>query len=59
MIAGLISIGSGNPVPAAGDGYQIVAHCTITMLPAYGSGTAKKDFVRPVRIAASQETAPA
>lgn len=59
MIAGLVSIGAAATVPAAGDGYAIVAHCTITMLAPYGSGTAKKDFVRPVRIAASLETAPA
>lgn len=59
MIAGLISIGAMATVPAAGDGYAIVAHCTITMVAAYGSGTAKKDFVRPARIAASLETSPA
>lgn len=59
MVAGLISIGSASPVPDAGDGYQIVAHCTITFVAGYGSGTAKRDFVRPARIAASLETAPA
>jgi hypothetical protein len=59
MIAGRVSIGGASPVPAAGEGYAIVAHCTITFGAAYGGGTAKRDFVRPVRIAASLETAPA
>ena len=39
--------------------FAIGAHCTITFTAAYGSGEAKRDFVRPVRIAASLETAPA
>lgn len=59
MIAGLISIGSANPVPSAGSDYAIVAHCTITFRAAYGGGTAKRDFVRLARIAPSLETAPA
>ncbi len=59
MIAGKISIGAASTVPAAGHGHAIVAHCTITFGAAYGSGAAKRDFVRPARIAASLETAPA
>ena len=59
MIRGKISIGGAEPVPAAGDKYAIVAHCTITFIAGYGGGTAKRDFVRPARIAASLETAAA
>ena len=59
MIGGLISIGDETPTPAAGENYYIVAHCTITLIAAYGSGTAKRDFVRKAKIPASLETAPA
>ena len=59
MIKGLISIGDEATVPEAGGGYRFVAHCTITMVAEYGSGSAKRDFVMDARIAPSLETAPA
>lgn len=59
MIQGRISIGDATPVPAAGRGYAIVAHCTIQFTVEYGGGTAKRDFVRRAQIPASFETAPA
>ena len=59
MVAALLSISGASPQPSADATYRIVAHCTITFIAGYGSGTAKRDFVRPARIAASVETAPA
>ncbi len=58
MIAGTITADR-DAVPAPGDGYMIVAECTIELVPALGGAQVGKVFRRPARIVAGAVTAPA
>lgn len=44
--------------PAPGEGYMLVAECTVTLEAGLGGGTVERVFRCPARIAATQITAP-
>ena len=58
IIAGILTADR-DAAPAPGDGYMLVAECTVTLEAGFGGGTVEKVFRCPARIAATQVTAPA
>lgn len=58
MIAGVLTADR-DADPEDGDGYMIVAECTVTLVAGLGGGSVGMVFRRPARIAAGSITAPA